>query len=355
MRYAEAYFLSRIMSTSTRRVLAAAAFAISVGGLAIGVWLLVEASRANEQGSSAALGRHQARHTWRSVRGRHWQIVSADFEEGDVTDAREGTRGACREGMVQVNGQMLVEPDVNPYSDDRIETMQLKTCLEWISKEYPERCARFDRKQWLAVTEGLARQPMEYCIDRFEYPNVKGQYALIYASWYEAEEMCDQQGKRLCSEDEWTFACEGEEAKPYPYGDGYVRDPSKCITDQMWLPYNETAMLPREGEAAGNEMDRLWRGKKSGEQTACRSTFGVYDMTGNIDEWTRSVRPGERPSILKGGYWGPVRTRCRPTTRSHDQNHMFYQQGFRCCTDLGAPRRPASDPAEAAPIPRALE
>jgi formylglycine-generating enzyme required for sulfatase activity len=60
--------------------------------------------------------------------------------------------------------------------------------------------------------------------------------------------------------------------------------------------------------------------------------FGVYDLIGNVDEWTRSAVRG-RPSILKGGYWGPVRTRCRPTTRAHGESHAFYQQGFRCCAD----------------------
>ena len=49
-----------------------------------------------------------------------------------------------------------------------------------------------------------------------------------------------------------------------------------------------------------------------------------------VDEWTMSAVGGRR-SILKGGYWGPVRTRCRPTTRAHGESHAFYQQGFRCC------------------------
>ena len=77
-------------------------------------------------------------------------------------------------------------------------------------------------------------------------------------------------------------------------------------------------------------------------------------MTGNVDEWTRTVREGERPSILKGGYWGPVRTRCRPTTRSHDENHMFYQQGFRCCSNVGGVqvKKKTSDNPTRAPIPR---
>jgi|CZKU01.1.fsa_nt_gi hypothetical protein len=63
---------------------------------------------------------------------------------------------------------------------------------------------------------------------------------------------------------------------------------------------------------------------------------------GNVDEWTTSVVPGERPSILKGGYWGPVRTRCRPSTRAHGETFAFYQQGFRCCRD--APPSTADDP-----------
>ena len=47
---------------------------------------------------------------------------------------------------------------------------------------------------------------------------------------------------------------------------------------------------------------------------ACVSPYGVYDMTGNVDEWV--VNESGRPykSGLKGGYWGPVRDRCRPMT-----------------------------------------
>jgi formylglycine-generating enzyme required for sulfatase activity len=207
------------------------------------------------------------------------------------------------------------------------------------------------------MSKDLDTKPMHFCMDRYEYPNQKGVYPFILVSFYEANELCAEEGKRLCDEAEWTFACEGEEARPYPYG--YVREPEACVVDQGWRPYIETALRPRGGPAAMAEMDRLWQGMASGVQPRCRSPFGVYDMTGNIDEWTRSVREGERPSILKGGYWGPVRTRCRPSTRSHDENHMFYQQGFRCCADHGATigvpaeRAVSGDPA-AAPLPREL-
>jgi formylglycine-generating enzyme required for sulfatase activity len=83
-----------------------------------------------------------------------------------------------------------------------------------------------------------------------------------------------------------------------------------------------------------SEVDRLWQGEPSGASPRCKSPFGVYDMTGNVDEWTRSTRPTGYRSILKGGYWGPVRTRCRPSTRAHGEDYSYYQQGFRCCGDL---------------------
>ena len=339
---------------STARALMAGALVVSVAALGAGIYVMGQTSASDP--SAGNLGAGTTKHQWRSVRSRHWQIISTRAEDPSTTDAREGRRGDCPEGMVHVKGDMRQEPDDNPYSAGRIETMQLTTCLDWISKEYPERCQKFDKEQWLSMVRPLETAPMSYCIDRYEYPNVRGQYPIIYVSFYESRDLCAARGKRLCNEDEWTFACEGEDAQPYPYGDGYTRNPGMCVTDRGWRAYNEKMMIPRDGDNAGVEMDRLWQGFASGDQRACKSPMGVYDLTGNIDEWTTSTRQGERPSILKGGYWGPVRTRCRPTTRSHDENHTFYQQGFRCCADVGTSIKgdPSTEPA-AAPLVEALE
>lgn len=296
------------------------------------------------------------RFEWTLVAGKYWQIDSTPSEPQETTDELEGTRGACPAGMVEVHGDMKLDPSPNAFYDQNsVEELQKKACTKWINREYPERCAQFDRAKWLEISKELPTKPMHFCMDRFEYPNEKGEYPIIMVNFHEAEDLCAAQGKRLCDEAEWTFACEGEEATPYPYG--YARDAKACVIDEPWHPFHETALRPRDGLNARAEIDRLWQGAPSGSHPSCRSVFGVYDMTGNVDEWTRSVRPGERPSILKGGYWGPVRTRCRPSTRSHDENHMFYQQGFRCCADPGAEtstRVIGSDPSRA-PLPRPME
>jgi hypothetical protein len=260
---------------------------------------------------------------WHLVSGRHWQIDGPRGEDAAITDAREGNRGSCGAGMIEVAGKMKMHA--------MLDEMQLQACTKWIDRKWPERCGEYDRQKWLQIAKDLPTQSMHFCIDRFEYPNRKNEYPIILVNWYEARDACKAENKRLCTEDEWTFACEGDEATPYP--NGYVRDPDACINDRPWKQFHGEALSPRSGKAAMMELDRLWQGVASGTRAQCKSKFGVYDMTGNVDEWTRSSVPGERPSVLKGGYWGPVRTRCRPATKAHGEEHTFYQQGFRCCAD----------------------
>jgi formylglycine-generating enzyme len=265
-------------------------------------------------------------HSWRLIEGKHWQIVSTAAEDAAVTDASEGTRGRCSEGMVEVEGRMMVDG----WGDaDVVEALQNDTCTDWIDVAFPKRCAHFDKARWSVLSRSIPTRTMHFCIDRFEYPNRRGAYPWIMVSWDEAGDLCGRAGKRLCTEAEWTFACEGEQAMPHPYG--YERDSEACLSDRPWREVDERALVPRDTEQTLLELDRLWQGEASGARPRCRSPFGVYDMTGNVDEWTIGLVPGERPSVLKGGYWGRVRTRCRSSTRIHGENFAFYQQGFRCC------------------------
>ena len=192
-------------------------------------------------------------HDWREVGTNHWQIVSPPSEATDVTDAAEGTRGACSAGMVEVEGQ-----DVRVTLDGRRAAED--ACTKWINKDFPERCAEFDRDKWLAISKELPTKPMHFCIDRFEYPNKKGVYPVILVNWYEADDLCADEGKRLCTEDEWTFACEGEEATPYPYG--YDRDTDACVIDQHVAAVQRPALRRATGR-------RRWP-SSTGSGKACR-------------------------------------------------------------------------------------
>ena len=63
-------------------------------------------------------------HPWHIVNGRHWQVETGTVELPAETDAREGTRGACPAGMVEVNGKMKVDEVAS------IDDLQKPTCTE---------------------------------------------------------------------------------------------------------------------------------------------------------------------------------------------------------------------------------
>jgi hypothetical protein len=267
---------------------------------------------------------------WTLVNGKSWELTTAESEEPTVTDAAEGTRGGCGPGMVEVSGTMKID---GPRGS--VEGLQDTTCTHWINHDFPERCGVFDRDKWLVVAQDLPTRASHFCIDRFEHPNRKGAFPVIAVTWWEAKAWCEAEGERLCTEDEWTFACEGEEAMPYPTG--YTREEHACVIDRPWKLFEAQRLAIRDSTLAVAEIDYMWQGEASGSRPTCRSPFGVYDMTGNVDEWTSSVESKGFRSIFKGGYWGPVRARCRAATRAHNEEFYFYQEGFRCCSDVPPP------------------
>lgn len=193
---------------------------------------------------------------------------------------------------------------------------------------------------------GQCREPrvaLDYCIDEFEFPNQRGAKPPVMVSFYDAEQRCAAAGKRLCSESEWVAACEGPDETPFPYG--YRRSPAACNFDNKWTDPNLKRVYSPDAEVQRAELARLDRSQPSGARPECRSGFGVFDLTGNVDEWVRAdqERKQRRSGVaaLKGGAWGHVRNACRPVTTSHPPDFTYYFIGFRCCADRAL--KPASE------------
>jgi hypothetical protein len=237
-----------------------------------------------------------------------------------VPEDGAGDVAACPDGMLMVDG-------------DYCQVVG-HVCLKRIDGPV-ERCEKYAEPP---ICEGQI-QKKRFCIDRFEYPNLEGVRPAVMVNWMEAKAACEAEGKRLCTGSEWTLACEGAERVPYPYG--YTRDSTACNIDRPHPDVDEQALLnPRD---VSSEVARLDQRVPSGQMARCKSPYGVQDMTGNVDEWVVNEKHfgpapadgSERPFIsgLKGGYWGPVRNRCRATTTFHNEWFRFYQIGFRCCAN----------------------
>lgn len=253
--------------------------------------------------------------------------VAVDAGAGDAGEGAESfelppyvrvhpdTKQQCATGM------LLVEGVYCPYVAHR--------CAERVDAGDDSRCRRYRPE---LICEGRPSR-LRFCIDRFEYPNLPGVRPVVMVDYFQAEQACEVEGKRLCEAEEWTLACEGPGTWPYPYG--LERDATACNIDRDLLePDLRSFARPREVSV---EVERLDQRATSGAMRRCVSPFGVHDMTGNVDEWVHNRRgnPGRKPyeTGLKGGYWGPIRARCRPMTASHNGWFRFYQVGFRCCAD----------------------
>jgi formylglycine-generating enzyme required for sulfatase activity len=204
-------------------------------------------------------------------------------------------------------------------------------CIRPVDPLHPEqdRCAEFAQNGRCLGTP----VHKHFCVDRYEWPNQPGVKPSVDVDWMGARERCAGQGRRLCTDTEWTLACEGRERLPYPYG--FARNTEACNIDKPYIfPDDAKIADPR---TRSEEFARLDQRDPSGARDACVSPYGVFDMTGNVDEWVvnESGREDDKPFVsgLKGGYWGPVRDRCRPMTTDHNQWFRFYQIGFRCCQD----------------------
>lgn len=196
----------------------------------------------------------------------------------------------------------------------------LQTCLK---KRKPWQCAEFEA----ASTCRGGERPMRFCIDRYEHPNRPGELATLGVSWRDAKVKCEEIGKRLCTEAEWTLACEGPERLAFPYG--YVRDADACSIDKPSPKVNEGRFYAPSTRDA--EIARLDQREPSGSRARCVSPYGVHDLTGNVDEWVVNETGRPYDSALKGGNWGEYRNACRPSTRGHGEGWFYYQTGFRCC------------------------
>jgi formylglycine-generating enzyme required for sulfatase activity len=198
-------------------------------------------------------------------------------------------------------------------------------------------CTDWRQGHCFSIFPGLvAREPRETpirtCMDTYEWPNRAGAEPVVMLRFVEAEAACASAGKRLCTEFEWELACEGPEATPWPYG--WKQTPGACNSDKPYRPMSEARLASNDPAVREAETRRGWQGEPSGSRPACVSAYGVYDLTGNVEEWVTTSRPEWAfRSSLKGGYWSKPWAGCRGTNDSHGPQFRFYEVGFRCCKD----------------------
>ncbi len=163
------------------------------------------------------------------------------------------------------------------------------------------------------VDEGLClAPPADQPTCNFGHPD-RSNHPMNCVSYNEANAFCHSVNKRLPTEEEWEFAARGgAEERTYPWG---VGEPSRQLCWSGLTQLGGTCPI----------------------RTFAPGAFGIFDMAGNVWEWTSSPYSADKKEanatrVCRGGGWSDARALdFRGAYRvAHAPTNRDGNLGFRC-------------------------
>jgi eukaryotic-like serine/threonine-protein kinase len=180
----------------------------------------------------------------------------------------------------------------------------------------------------------------------------RAQHPINCVDWDMAATFCAAQKKRLPTEAEWEFAARGPDGRRYPWGD---EAPDKtrmnaCGKECLaWGTKNGVEMGVR-GKGMFTDDDGFPTTAPVGSFPEGKSRYGLFDVVGNVWEWTSDwdgkyapdpvtdptgPKVGERRIVRGGAFNGVFPSWVRPSQRYSDfPNAHSHAYGFRCAKML---------------------
>ena len=151
-------------------------------------------------------------------------------------------------------------------------------------------------------------------------------HPMTIVTWFGAQAYCEFYGGRLPSEAEWEKATRGEDERPFPWGDEIELNHANFYASRD--PFERAAGKQGDTTPVG-----FYNGKSyDGYQTRDGSSpYGLYDMAGNVWQWTADIYEGIHYRTLRGGSKENYGYNLRVWTRNSVRpDYASPSVGFRC-------------------------
>ena len=151
-------------------------------------------------------------------------------------------------------------------------------------------------------------------------------HPMTMVSWFGAWGYCGYYDYRLPSEIEWEKAARGPDTRPFPWGEEIQRENANYYASRD--PFEDMSSFGSRTTPVG-----FYNGKTYNGYTTLNSVspYGLYDMAGNVWQWTGDVYEGMHLRFMRGGSKDTYEMDLRIWVRNN-ATPVYYSPGvgFRC-------------------------
>lgn len=154
-------------------------------------------------------------------------------------------------------------------------------------------------------------------------------HPMTMVSWFGARGYCDYNGWRLPIDKEWEKAARGTDTRPFPWGEEIKRENANFYASRD--PFEDMSSFGSRTTPVGFYNGNEYLGYLTLDSA---SPYGLYDMAGNVWQWTGNVYEEMHYRFMRGGSKDTYEMDLRLwVTNNATPTYYSPGVGFRCVRD----------------------
>jgi formylglycine-generating enzyme required for sulfatase activity len=179
---------------------------------------------------------------------------------------------------------------------------------------------------WIFIPVDDSSQRVKFDGETFTPQSGYKNHPMTMVSWFGAWGYCGYYGTRLPTEIEWEKAARGTDTRPFPWGEEITRQNANFYSSRD--PFENMRNYGSRTSPVG-----FYNGQKYGDYQTLDSVspYGLYDMAGNVWQWTGNVYEDMHYRFMRGGSKDTYEMDLRVWVRNNaTPTYVSPGVGFRC-------------------------